>query len=91
MLSPQFDFCKIAPLRSWSNDATMRRRESHSATSYGPLECLEDRIMPRGRVPVLFRAEDPSLAPYAEQLAAFKAEKGVGPHDTLQVVFAFDA
>jgi hypothetical protein len=47
--------------------------------------------MPRGRVPVLFRAEDPSLAPYAEQLAAFKAEKGVGPHDTLQVVFAFDA
>ena len=47
--------------------------------------------MPRGRVPVLFRAEDPSLAPYTEQLAAFKAEKGVGPHDTLQVVFAFDA
>ena len=39
--------------------------------------------MPRGGVPVLFRAEDPSLAPYAEQLAAFKAEKGVGPHDTL--------
>jgi hypothetical protein len=34
--------------------------------------------MPRGGVPVLFRAEDPSLAPYAEQLAAFKAEKGVG-------------
>jgi hypothetical protein len=55
------------------------------------LERLEDRIMPRGRVPVLFRAEDPSLAPYTEQLAAFKAEKGVGPHDTLQVVFAFDA
>jgi hypothetical protein len=47
--------------------------------------------MARGRVPVLFRAEDPSLAPYAEQLAAFKAEKGVGTHDTLQVVFAFDA
>ena len=57
-----------------------------------PLERLEDRIMPRGRVLVLFRAEDPSLPPYAEQLAAFKAEKGVGPHDTLhEVVFTFDA
>jgi hypothetical protein len=47
--------------------------------------------MPRERVLVLFRAEDPSLPPYAEQLASFKAEKGVGPHDTLQVVFTFDA
>jgi hypothetical protein len=28
--------------------------------------------------------------PYAKQLAAFKAEKGVGPHDTLvTVVFTF--
>lgn len=55
-----------------------------------PLERLEDRIMPRGCVLVLFRAEDSSLPPYAE-LAAFKAEKGAGPHDALQVVFTFDA
>jgi len=27
---------------------------------------------------VFFRAEEPGLPPYAEQLAAFKAEKGVG-------------
>jgi hypothetical protein len=30
--------------------------------------------------------EEPDLPPYAEQLAAFKAEKGVSPHDTLVVV-----
>ena len=50
-----------------------------------PLE-LEDRIMPRGCVLVLFRAEDPSLPPYAEQLAAFKAVKGVGPPARLSAV-----
>jgi hypothetical protein len=32
---------------------------------------------------VFFRVEEPDLPPYAEQLAAFKAEKGVGPHDIL--------
>jgi hypothetical protein len=41
---------------------------------------------------VFFRAEDPDLPPYAEQLAAFKAEKGVRQHDTLVTVgFTFDA
>ena len=46
--------------------------------------------MPQARVFVFFRAEDPDLPPYAEQLAAFKAEKGVGPHDTLvEVTFTF--
>jgi hypothetical protein len=40
---------------------------------------------------VFFRAEEPGLPPpYAEQLAAFKAEKGVGPHDILaEVVLTF--
>ena len=47
---------------------------------------LEEQILPKPRVFVFFRAEEPDLAPYAEQLAAFKAEKGVSPHDTLVVV-----
>ena len=56
------------------------------------LKRLEDRIMPRGRVFVFFRAEEPGLPPYAEQLAAFKDAKGVGPHDTLvTVAFTFNA
>jgi hypothetical protein len=39
---------------------------------------------------VSFRAEGPDLPLYAEQLASFRAEKGVGPHDTLvTVVFTF--
>ena len=50
------------------------------------------QIMPQARVFVFFRAEEPGLPPYAEQLAAFKAEKGVGPHDTLvEVTLTFDA
>jgi hypothetical protein len=54
------------------------------------LERLEDRILPKRRVFVFFRAEEPDLLPYSEQLAAFKAEKGVGPHDILiSVVFTF--
>ena len=41
---------------------------------------------------MFFRAEEPGLPPYAEQLAAFKAEKSVGPHDTLvEVTLTFDA
>jgi hypothetical protein len=41
---------------------------------------------------VFFRAEDPDVPPYAEQLSAFKAEKGVGPRDTLvEVTLTFDA
>jgi hypothetical protein len=51
---------------------------------------LEGQIMPQARVFVMFRIEDPDLPPYAEPLAAFKAEKGVGPHNTLvTVTFTF--
>jgi hypothetical protein len=53
---------------------------------------FEEQILPKRRVFVFFRVEEPDLAPYAEQLAAFKAEKGVGPHDTLvEVTLTFDA
>jgi hypothetical protein len=56
------------------------------------LKALEAQIAPQGRVFVFFRAEGPDLPPYAEQLAAFKAEKGVGPHDILaEVTLTFDA
>ena len=49
-------------------------------------------MTPQGRVFVFFRAEEPALPPYAEQLAAFKAEKSVGPHDTLvEITLTFDA
>ena len=50
------------------------------------LEQLEALISPKRRVFVFFRAEEPDLPPYAEQLAAFKFEKGVGPHDILAEV-----
>jgi hypothetical protein len=41
---------------------------------------------------VFFRAEEPGLPPYAEQLAQFKDEKGVRPRDILcEMVFTFDA
>jgi hypothetical protein len=52
---------------------------------------LEAKLVPTGRMFVFisFGVED---LPYAEQLAAFKAEKGVGPHDTLvEVTLTFDA
>ncbi len=53
---------------------------------------LEEQILPKPRVFVFFRVEEPDLAPYAEQLAAFKAAKGVGPHDIVaEVSFTFDA
>lgn len=40
---------------------------------------LEEQILPKRRVFVFFRDEDdPDLPLYAEQLAAFKAEKGEG-------------
>jgi hypothetical protein len=51
------------------------------------------RFVASGKARALARtvAEEPGLPPYAEQLAAFKAEKGVGPHDTLiTVTFTFD-
>jgi hypothetical protein len=35
---------------------------------------------------MFFRAEEPGLPPHAEQLAAFKDENGVCPHDTLVTV-----
>jgi hypothetical protein len=51
---------------------------------------LEEQILPKRRVFVFFRIEEPDLPPYAEQLAAFKAEKGVGRHDILaEVVSTF--
>ena len=51
---------------------------------------LEEQILPKRRVFAFFRAEEPDFPPYPEQLAAFKAEKGVGPHDTLvEVVLRF--
>jgi hypothetical protein len=46
------------------------------------LKRLEDRIMPQGRVFVFFKDETSALGS-DEQVEAFKAEKGVGPHDTL--------
>jgi hypothetical protein len=49
------------------------------------------QLPPQRRIFVFFRAEEPDLPPYAEQLAAFKAEKGIGPHDTLvEVTLTFD-
>jgi hypothetical protein len=58
----------------------------------GRLERLETQLAPQRRIFVFFSSEEPGLPPYAEQLAQFKAEKGVGPHDTLvTVVFTFDA
>jgi hypothetical protein len=55
------------------------------------LERLEAQIAPQSRIFVFFRAEELDLPPYAEQLEAFKAEKGIGPHDTLvTVAFTFD-
>ena len=45
-----------------------------------------------GGVFVFFRVEEPGLPPYAGQLAAFKVENAVGPHDTLvEVTLTFDA
>jgi hypothetical protein len=53
---------------------------------------LEATIAPQSRIFVFFATESEDLPPYAEQLAQFKDEKGVGPHDTLvTVVFTFDA
>ena len=54
------------------------------------LKRLEAKIMPKGRV--LCSTEmsrprpNPDLPRYAEQLAVFKANNGVGPHDTLVTV-----
>jgi hypothetical protein len=53
---------------------------------------LEEQILPKPRVFVFFRAGEPGIPAYAEQLAAFKAEKGVGQHDIVaEVSFTFDA
>ena len=54
------------------------------------VERLEAQIKPKARVSVFFRFEEPGISSHAEQLAAFKAEKGIGPHDTVhEVVFRF--
>jgi hypothetical protein len=66
--------------------------DRHYVNVSGRIKRLEATIAPQSRIFVFFRAEGPSLPPYAEQLAQFKAENRVGPHDTLvTVVFTFDA
>ena len=50
------------------------------------LKRVEDQITPEIRVFMFFRAEEPGLPPYAEQLVAFKAENCVCPHNTLVTV-----
>jgi hypothetical protein len=52
---------------------------------------LEAEILPRPRVFVMFRVEEPGAPLHAEQLAAFKVENGVGQHDIVaEVSFTFD-
>jgi hypothetical protein len=54
------------------------------------LRALEAQILPVPQIYVFFRVEEPDLPPYAEQLAVFKAEKSVRPHDILaEVVVTF--
>ena len=50
------------------------------------LKHLEAQILPQRRVLVFLRFESPDLPPYAEHLAAFKAENNVGPNDALHTV-----
>ena len=50
------------------------------------LKRLEAKILPKGRVLVFFRFDEPDPRSYDERLAAFKAEKGVGPSDTVATV-----
>jgi hypothetical protein len=55
------------------------------------LTLLETQLKPPGRVLVFLRFESPDLPPYAEHLAAFKAENNVGPNDalhTVRIIFA---
>jgi hypothetical protein len=53
---------------------------------------LESQLAPQRRIFVFFGCEDPDSPPYAEQLAQFRAERGVGPRDILcEVTFHFDA
>jgi hypothetical protein len=47
---------------------------------------LEEQIAPKGRAFVFLRIEGPDLPPYAEHLAAFRAEHGVGPNDIVHEV-----
>jgi hypothetical protein len=49
------------------------------------LKHLEDRIMPQGRIFVFFKDETSALGS-DEQLEQFKAEKGIGPNDTVHTV-----
>ena len=53
------------------------------------LKHLEAQIAPQGRVFVFFKDETSALGS-DEQVEAFKAQKDVGPHDTLvTVTFTF--
>lgn len=45
-----------------------------------PRSCHSPRVL------VFLRFESPDLPPYAEHLAAFKAENNVGPNDALYTV-----
>ena len=47
---------------------------------------LEEQIAPKGRAFVFLRVEGPDLPPYAEHLAAFRVEHGVGPNDVVHEV-----
>jgi hypothetical protein len=49
------------------------------------LKHLEAKILPKGRVLVFFSFDEPDPS-YDERLAALKAEKGVGPSDTVATV-----
>ena len=54
------------------------------------LKALEAKIAPKGRAFVFLRFEGPDLPPYAEHLAAFRTENGVGPNNTVhQVTVSF--
>jgi hypothetical protein len=55
------------------------------------LTLLEAQLKPPGRMCVFVTFESPDLPPYAEHLAAFKAENNVGPNDalhTVRIIFA---
>jgi hypothetical protein len=47
---------------------------------------LEEQIPPKRRVFVFFSVEEPDLPPYAEQLAAFKAEHSIASSDLIHEV-----
>jgi hypothetical protein len=78
MLSPQFDFCAIARLRSWSNDATMRRGDQfpfrHFDRPKPPVPC-------RGNLGHWCELQLGSLDPFdilCRQMTAIRANRTAG-------------